>query len=197
MIACFSLVSSLVNLMLLSTQLICSEKASASWVLIVTQVISTYLNQWLGLNLEVWQTTQTRNYLNVQSIYTTFLDTRATCTFKVLRQSTQALALYQLPSDWKLSVYWRLMLASMMSTLNSSTMVYWKLSCHPKIKRLLHAADFPNSAGLRGTQPLGVKGWQGNCFKQRNWYTQDTECLSLITESKILLHFQIYIVQFY
>lgn len=154
----FSLVSSLVNLMLLFTQLICSEKASTSWVWIVTQVISIYLNQ-LGLvplkadkallsmssdqlpstpyqksrclklkHLKVPQPGSVTNYANkklsVQSIYDSFLNTRATCIFKVLRQSTQALALYRLPSDWKLSVCWQLKLASTMSTLNSSTMVY-------------------------------------------------------------------------
>ena len=42
------LTSSRENLMLLSTACICPVKASTSPVLIVTQVSSTYLNQWLG-----------------------------------------------------------------------------------------------------------------------------------------------------
>uniref|UniRef100_A0A3Q3W4P4 Uncharacterized protein n=1 Tax=Mola mola TaxID=94237 RepID=A0A3Q3W4P4_MOLML len=45
----FSFMSSLVNLMLLSTKLRCSVKASTSWVLMLTQVSSTYLNQWLSI----------------------------------------------------------------------------------------------------------------------------------------------------
>ena len=42
------LTSSCVNLMLLSTALMCTVKSSPSRVLILTQVSSTYLNQWLG-----------------------------------------------------------------------------------------------------------------------------------------------------
>ena len=44
----FSLISSLVNLNLLSTELICPEKACTSLALIVSQISSTYLNQWLS-----------------------------------------------------------------------------------------------------------------------------------------------------
>lgn len=44
-----SLTSSLVNLMFLSTEFMCSVKACTSLVLILTHVSSTYLNQWLGV----------------------------------------------------------------------------------------------------------------------------------------------------
>lgn len=45
----FFFASSRVNLMLFSTALIQSVKASISWHLILTQVSSSFLNQWLGV----------------------------------------------------------------------------------------------------------------------------------------------------